>query len=112
LGEHDGLAHKVEHHQEQLDGQLLDGAPCPRQQNTQRRELAPTLFVSCIISEELQRDLGHVQSRRGLVDGGEEASRAEVAVPLFGSDVDGLLRVAQSVLDAILFFVDGGAGVV
>jgi hypothetical protein len=33
-------------------------------------------------------------------------------MPLFTGDVDDLLRVEQRVLNAILFFVDGGAGVV
>ena len=112
-GEGDGPARELEHHQEQLDGHARDRTLDSRLQlATQRRELAPTTFVFGVLAEALQRERTHAQGRGGLVEGGEEAGRAKVAVPLGRGDVDGLLCVAQRVFETILLFVDGCAGIV
>jgi hypothetical protein len=111
-GDGDGPARKVEHHQKQLDRHSRDRALGPRlQQAAQRHELAPSSVVFGVLAEALQCEGTHAQGREVFVEGGEEPSRAVVPVPLGGRDVDGLLRVAQRVLETILLFVDGGAGV-
>jgi hypothetical protein len=54
-GKGDGPAHKVEHHQEQLNGHSRDQAPGPRLQlATQSRELAPSSVVFGVLAEAFQ----------------------------------------------------------
>jgi hypothetical protein len=111
-GERDGSARKVEHHQEQFDRQYHDRAfgPC-LQLTTQSHELALSSIVFWVLAEAFQCEWTCVQGHSEFAERGKEVSRAEIALPLGGCNVDGCLRITQRVFETILLFVDGQAGV-